>query len=658
MKRAGKILSMILAAVMLMSSLCITSFAAATLSAPKVTITSTTGTNPAIKLKWSAVSGAKSYYIYRSDYSYSDMSYYAKTSANSFLDKDVKQEKTYYYTVYAVDANGKKSDASNEVNYILLKLSAPVIIINGIASDKIKISYDAVKAADKYYIYMSTNGGKYKLIAKTENTSYTVSKLDNTATYSFKVKAVAVRDFVTYKSAYSNIAKGTVKLPATILAEKKLAAYKPYMEQMEKFYYADVYDNRYAGLSETVGKSEALKLARAAVVGYSDYYIYTFYDTDYPNQEYVSTVKILQDEEYNPEDYEEIINSEAYQLFGFLPPASEVNPDYGIGDEVNADNYSETASYGQFVKWIVRLKRFYLDIEPISAGKDVIAKGADCDDETRAAFSDLVASGIIKTVTENIDPSAPLTKALVNEIFMNMHMKFNYISYNGDAIRLDNLPENADFYPYILEGFTNKEYEYPVFEGIFGSAAVESAAELYDEYEGKKWRQVSDWSKIYLETLYSVDYRTINFDDYYWVVDEYMCYKHSEESIKEYIDYVKKNHIVINTTVTPIEPCLYYDGFGDYYVRNKVEIEIVSSDTKNNLLYGDSGIKYKAKKYTLYVDLNFIMGFSFKYGTVADSDNLYINYSVDTGMGSARAPIWYYVVNLDEVKNKLVFSKS
>ena len=71
---------------------------------------------------------------------------------------------------------------------------------------KVKLTWDKVKNAEKYQIYYSTNGGKYKKLATVSGskTSYTNSKLDfKKNDYKFKIRAYDKVDGTTYYGSYS-----------------------------------------------------------------------------------------------------------------------------------------------------------------------------------------------------------------------------------------------------------------------------------------------------------------------------------------------------------------------------------------------------------------------------------------------------------------------
>ncbi len=74
------------------------------------------------------------------------------------------------------------------------------------SDSKVKLSWTAVKGAEKYQIYYSTNGGKYKKLATIsgDKTSTTLSKLDfEKNDYKFKIRSYKTVDNKKYYSSYS-----------------------------------------------------------------------------------------------------------------------------------------------------------------------------------------------------------------------------------------------------------------------------------------------------------------------------------------------------------------------------------------------------------------------------------------------------------------------
>lgn len=70
-------------------------------------------------------------------------------------------------------------------------------------SGKITVSWGKITGAEKYQIYYSVNGGKYKKLVTTSKASYTTSKLDADDELKFKVRAFAEEDGENYYGSFS-----------------------------------------------------------------------------------------------------------------------------------------------------------------------------------------------------------------------------------------------------------------------------------------------------------------------------------------------------------------------------------------------------------------------------------------------------------------------
>lgn len=72
---------------------------------------------------------------------------------------------------------------------------------------KITVSWSKITGAEKYQIYYSVNGGKYKKLVTTSKTSYSTSKLDSDDELKFKVRAFAEVDDEKYYGSFSKAVK-------------------------------------------------------------------------------------------------------------------------------------------------------------------------------------------------------------------------------------------------------------------------------------------------------------------------------------------------------------------------------------------------------------------------------------------------------------------
>lgn len=169
------------------------------------------------------------------------------------------------------------------------------------------------------------------------------------------------------------------------------------------------------------------------------------------------------------------------------------------------------------------------------------------------------------------------------------------MSPDGQLIRTTNLPKNAKDYPYILEAFPNSfyemkfmyqnaEYSYKPVEGK-DYARPTRVNEKMDVFETDKYGKciyVDDWMKKVEDNLkyrLNVDYHTIDntwlngLRNTYYVYNNAFDDKRTTDDIKEYMAYVKKNQIVIKSSVVSVEPStLYFDDA--FRVRAYVKFKI------------------------------------------------------------------------------------
>lgn len=168
-----------------------------------------TGGKP--QLKWSAVSGAAKYWIYRSTDGV-NYKYYDTTTKTSYLNKSTTVGTTYHYMVKAVAVvNGQNvTSAYSGANSLLVSTAAPSVKITT-SSGHPKLSWNKVDGATKYWVYRSTDGVNFKYYDITTKLSYTNLSAKPGTRYYYKVKAVKVVNGKNIASAYSNTVSVKVK---------------------------------------------------------------------------------------------------------------------------------------------------------------------------------------------------------------------------------------------------------------------------------------------------------------------------------------------------------------------------------------------------------------------------------------------------------------
>ena len=154
-------------------------------------------------LKWSAVTGASKYEVYRAGSQNGTYKYIGSTTKTNYTDTTAGAGYAYYYKVKAVS---KVKTAANSAYSTVVKATChcakPVVKITT-SSGKPKLTWNAVAGAGKYEVYRATSkNGTYTKMFTTTNRSYTNTNARAGTTYYYKVKAIS-RVRSTANSSYS-----------------------------------------------------------------------------------------------------------------------------------------------------------------------------------------------------------------------------------------------------------------------------------------------------------------------------------------------------------------------------------------------------------------------------------------------------------------------
>ena len=170
-------------------------------AAPTVSIYRTNG-KP--QLKWSAVTGATKYWIYRSTDG-KTFKYYDSTTKTSYTNSGAASGTKYYYRVMAVAVvNGTNvTSANSNTKSLMTTLAKPTVSITT-SNGKPKLTWKAVTGADKYYLYRSTDGKNFSYYDSTTKLSYTNTGAKKNTKYYYKVKAICSAN-TNANSAYSAV---------------------------------------------------------------------------------------------------------------------------------------------------------------------------------------------------------------------------------------------------------------------------------------------------------------------------------------------------------------------------------------------------------------------------------------------------------------------
>ncbi len=167
-----------------------------TVGLAKTTISSVTNTSTGMTIKYSKVSGASGYYIYRktgSDGTYKKVGTVTSGSTLSFTDtgavKSITSGNTYYYKIKAYSGSTTSSYCTaKKIKY----LSAAKVTKVSNSSGKAKVTWKKVTGASGYYIYRKTASGEYEQVKKIKSgdtTTWTDSSVSKNTKYRYYVRA-------------------------------------------------------------------------------------------------------------------------------------------------------------------------------------------------------------------------------------------------------------------------------------------------------------------------------------------------------------------------------------------------------------------------------------------------------------------------------------
>jgi len=189
------------------------------LATPKIKIARVADTGKP-KISWNKIKGADRYRVYSSSTRNGTYKRIYTTSKLSYTHTKAVASKCYYYKVQAIsdskpEINSKKSAWKSKV----CDFKRPVCTVELNKNGKPKLTWKAIKYADKYQIYRSLKkNGTYKKIATVKGTTYTHKKAYYHKTYYYKITAID------NKVKYATSAKSKACSVYTIDLRKKLVA--------------------------------------------------------------------------------------------------------------------------------------------------------------------------------------------------------------------------------------------------------------------------------------------------------------------------------------------------------------------------------------------------------------------------------------------------
>ena len=155
------------------------------------TVSSASNVTAGVQVKWSKVTGATGYIIYRKTGtgSWSRLATIKSGTTTSYTDKSAKSGTNYSYTVRACNGS-TMSDWHNSKT--VKRLSNPAVTSASKISNGINVRWSKVTGATGYVVYRKTANGSWSRIANIKSgstTSYTDTKASKGVTYTYTVRA-------------------------------------------------------------------------------------------------------------------------------------------------------------------------------------------------------------------------------------------------------------------------------------------------------------------------------------------------------------------------------------------------------------------------------------------------------------------------------------
>lgn len=385
------------------------------------------------------------------------------------------------------------------------------------------------------------------------------------------------------------VLSGTLFFGYNIYLNNKYKGYTQYSEKMNIYGFGQLYDNESITEYQKVTKSEAIKLVVSATLNISniDKIVYID-DKKFDNQEWVQYA---------------------------------VDNEMITEDEINESNYNKKATLMDCLNYLYMAK---IKILNIPADVEAIPNFSDIDkysNEEQLIIKDMVWNKILDNTSNNLNAYNNITKGELSKLIVLYCEKYNTITENDAKINInpEKLPSNYTDFPYCLANVSKEIYETRY---IYSDVSkFKKPSEIYSEYK-ENFYSMEVRVLQYMTTILNVDYNFINEEEFKNNLDDTLFNPPSDNTIKNYINYVKSNKIIIRGNCNIIYPVFYFDGV-NYRLRCSISYNIESAEKKENLIFGDStefnvSYDYNDNKTQLLLDIPI--------KTFSNSKSLYINF--------------------------------
>lgn len=373
------------------------------------------------------------------------------------------------------------------------------------------------------------------------------------------------------------VLSGTLFFGYNIYLNNKYKDYTSYENNMNNYGFNLMYDSKTANTTDKVTKSEMVKVIVSSLLNVYDISdIWTLDNPEYENQVWV--------------DYAEQngLLSEGY---------------------VTRENQDKRATYMEVLSLLSKYKNVVLgknlDMDSTPNYKDFNRYTND----EQIIIKDMVWNKILDNFDGKLNANRNIVKGELNQLVIRFVEKYNTVTLTEDDklnINSEKLPYNYEDYTYTLANINKKIYE-AKFDYVDVSKSI-LPMDMYVKYK----EQLSDWIIMiddYYNTILNIDYNNFDKESFLQNVNSFVINNYDLETIEKYQKYVIDNKIVIDGSVSVQMPIIYFDG-ENIRVRTKLQYNIINSDTKENLLFGDlntvENVTYNENSNVVYIDVKLV----------------------------------------------------
>lgn len=359
--------------------------------------------------------------------------------------------------------------------------------------------------------------------------------------------------------------------------------YKQYTDKMNWYGYNELYNNKKATAVQKVTNDELLKVILGGINNNKD----------------IDSLYYLSDAN----------NSEAINWYNY-------SKYIGVNDVVGKSELDKDATQIDAVMLAVKSLENLVGVELAQTKLNMdLNRLNEFTAQQQTLIAKAVTLGIIENKTSSLSTSdilkGELNKLLINivEQYGILHHNTVVIDANGNITRQGinivtdkkQMPENYKQYPYIIDSIDKEIYELDY--NILTERTFKNPKETY-KVMGYLYGQINDTIQRYFNKILNVNYETITEKDFLQSIKNDITYLLDEQDVKQYVNYVKEHKIKLQGEATPLLPIMYNNG-EQYVVRTKVVLNVLSSNTDENLLFGDENnvVKYNSNSITMYVDV-------------------------------------------------------